>query len=104
MALLLLKMSSLSAAGAVLIKANRFNGDLANKIAANLLLEKSVGETYAEHAIEVAIKNDQNKLVFRETSESKLKNKLKRDPEFRHEDAGVMEAKYSFFFTSGLYA
>ncbi len=103
MALLLLKMNSLNAAGAVLAKANRFSGEVANKMTANLQLEASVRETCADHAAELAVKNDQNQLVFHETSETRLKSKFKRDGQFRHEDAGIMDAKYSFFFTSGLY-
>ena len=104
MALLLLKMNNLNAASAVLSKANRFNAQLSNQMqTANLQLDTTVKQTTAEHDIDLEIKNDQSQLVFHETSENKLKSKFKRESLYKHEDASVMEAQFSFFFISGLY-
>lgn len=103
MALLLLKMNNLSAAQAVLSKANRFNSDVTNKITANLHLEITVKERSKELDSELAVKNDQSQLIRHQDPETKLKGAFKRQSQYRYEDASVMEAKYSFFFISGLY-
>ena len=130
MALLLLKMNNLNAAYAVLSKANRFNNGNNNNnnksvtsvhntnnnnnphtnIEVNLNLEVSVNFKSAEHAIEMAVKNDRTLLVFQESKENRLK--ISRFGKWdentgkharRHEDAGLMDAKFCFFFISGLY-
>ena len=103
MALLLLKMNNLSAANAVLSKANRFSLEFGNKALANLQLETVIKENTIEHAIDVEVKNDQSQLIHQQALETKLKDTFKNTNNFKHEDAAVMEAQFSYFFISGLY-
>ena len=103
MSLLLLKMNNLSAANAVLAKANRFSVEASTNAAANLELETMIKEKTMEHDNQLRIKADQNLLVEKEALEEKLRKNFKRSKHIKSEDASVMDAKFSYFFISGLY-
>ena len=103
MALLLLKMNTLSAANAVLSKANRFDVDLLNKKFAHLDLEFKTQKSVLKHDIQLQVKNDSNQLLYKDNVEKKLANIFKKPMQYKHDDGGVLEAKFSYFFISALY-
>lgn len=103
MGLLLLKMNNLNAANAVLSKANRFSSDITNTITANLQLDYNIKEKTKKLDIELKVKNDKDKLIHQQSPVYKLKNMFKRSFNFKYEDAGILDAKFTYFFISGLY-
>lgn len=103
MALLLLKMNNLSAANAVLSKANRFSLEAGGGATANLELEAMIKEKTIEHDTEMRIRADRTQLIEQEALEDKLKKSFRKTKQLKYEDASVMDAKFSYFFISGLY-
>ncbi len=103
MALLLLKMNSLSSANAVLSKANRFDGDATNKMVSYLDLEFKIQKKTSKHEVESKVKNDQNQLISKESFLTKLTNLVRKPVSTKYEDGCILEAKYTYFFISALY-
>jgi len=107
MALILLKMNNLDAAEILLAKAASYNSEQLNEAVDIIKNEFKLENRVESNQKDIAIKYDSSLLFHRESLEElrnnsrKLQNFERADLE--NDDSGSYEAKYFFYFITGLF-
>ena len=106
MALLLLKMNNLEGASILLSKANSYNSERLNEAVANVQSELSLSDGIEKNEKHMAEKYDNKNLIHRE-SLADIQQQAKKESveidEPENDDSGSFEAKYFYYFISGLF-
>lgn len=105
MALLLLKVNNLDAAGVLLSKAKSYNSEQLTNIIIKLDKKFRFDKSVEKSDQFLQEKNDMNNLIYRESLEEYVKNQKSNivDVYQNTDDAGSYESKFHYLFISGLY-
>lgn len=107
MALILLKMNNLDAAEILLAKAASYNSEQLNEAVSTIKNEFKLENRIENNQKEIAVKYDSSLLFHRESLEETRNNSKKMEnfdrSDLENDDSGSYEAKYFFYFITGLF-
>ncbi|RNA33948.1 hypothetical protein BpHYR1_021301 [Brachionus plicatilis] len=105
MALLLLKVNNLDAAGVLLCKAKTYNSEQLTNIIIKLDKKFKFDKSVSKNDMFIQEKNDSKSLIYRESLEEYVKNQKSNIVDIfqNTDDAGSYESKFHYLFISGLY-
>ena len=107
MALILLKMNNMDAAEILLAKAASYNSEQLNEAVGTIKNEFKLENRVESNQKDISTKYDSSLLFYRESLEE-IRNNSKKLHNFdrsdlENDDSGSYEAKYFFYFITGLF-